>query len=99
MAAQATENVLFVGAGFLIIACVFFLLFGMVFAVEVPTVDEYYTPLTMISGGEVAQQPVDEISQPPQISDYSWLWIALLALSIIVMGIGAKLVYANSVEK
>ncbi|MDP6670841.1 MAG: hypothetical protein QGI60_03425 [archaeon] len=98
MAAEATENVLFVGAGFLIIACVFFLLFGMVFAVEVPTVDEYYAPLTIISGGEVVQQPVNE-TEPPQISDYSWLWIALLALSVIVMGIGAKVVYTSSVEK
>jgi|TARA_B100002003_G_C13857734_1_gene420097 hypothetical protein len=98
MAAETTENVLFVGAGFLIIACVFFLLFGMVFAVDVPTVDEYYAPLTRISSGEIAQPPVNGTGQV-SISDYSWLWIALLALSVIVMGIGAKLVYKSSVEK
>ena len=96
MAEKTTENILLVGSGFLIIACIFFLMFGMVFAVKVPKVNEYYAPLTQMGGGETGQQ---EAVQKAQVSDYSWLWIALLALSAIVMIIGAKLVYKSYVEK
>ncbi len=99
MAANVTENILLVGSGFLIIACIFFLMFGMVFAVKVPKVNDYYAPLTQIAGGEVAQQDAVQEPRRAQISDYSWLWVALLALSAIVMIIGAKLVYTSYVEK
>ena len=96
MATNSTESILLVGAGFLIIACIFFLLFSMVFAVKVPKINEYYGPLALAAGGETG--PQDDM-QGLQASDYSWLWIALLALSAIVMIIGAKLVYASYVEK
>ncbi len=92
---STTENMLLIGAGFLVIACVFFLLFGFVFAIKLPTSGKVFKPLTF-NGAEESTETVEATSP---VSDYSFLWIGLLVLSMVVMLIGAKLVFSSYTRK
>jgi hypothetical protein len=96
MGVTTSENMLLAGLGFLVIACVFFILFGFVLSVKTPKTEDLFKPLSIQAGVEQGGSAVQQGNQAEPVRELSILWVALLALSIIVMLIGAKLVFQST---
>jgi len=90
MAESTAVNMLLIGSGFLVIACIFFIMIGFVAAVDVPKAQNIFQSLDALYGNsvaETAQEPVAIAIDP------SFVWIILLGLSLVIVLIGTKLVF------
>lgn len=94
-----SENMVLAGLGFLVIAAIFFVLFGFVYSIRPPQIDRLYERF-----GENNEQPdlnIGNIQQETRVplTEYSFLWVALFVLSLIVVVIGVKIVHTSYTGK
>jgi len=87
---------LLAGLGFLVIAAIFFVLFGFVYSIQPPKIDRLFNGF-----GEGEQPDIDSIQTETRtpLTEYSFLWIALFVLSLIVVMIGVKIVHTSYTGK
>ena len=97
IAAKVSENMLLAGAGFLVTACVFFILIGFVLSVKVPSAETILGPLGLEDSGQGNALELNA-NNPNDAKNFSFLWIALLGLSLVVMFVGARLVFSSYSE-
>ena len=89
VSANASEGFMAVAIILIVSAYVLFIMMGFAFSVKVPTLGPEFEQLS----GENSEATAESAAMQEQSGpDFSFLWIALLAVSIIITVIGARLV-------